>query len=374
MQQGALPHARLLSAHGGDRERRRHAAGDHRGDAAATHAPSARAASSTTTRRPRWSARSRRATSDDRVAAAVAAEHAADDRSQREHKELLRFVTCGSVDDGKSTLIGRLLYERRAPARRPARRRCGPTRKRVGTQGERARLRAARSTASPPSASRASRSTSRTATSRRRGATSSSPTRRATSSTRATWSTGASTRRLRGASSSTRATGVLTQTRRHSHVVALLGIRHVVLAVNKMDLVDYSERALRRDRGRVPRALRERDRPAGRRAASRSRRCAATTSCERSERMPWYDGPPLLEYLETRRDRRAPAPAGTLPTARAVGQPPDSSFRGFSGTDRERQRQPGRTRRRAARRHARPHRADRYVRRRARSARSPASR
>ena len=71
--------------------------------------------------------------------------------------------------------------------------------------------------------------------------------------------------------------GVLTQTRRHSYLVALLGIRHVALAVNKMDLVGYDWRALRGDRGRVPR-VRRRDRPRrrhadpGLRAARRQRR------------------------------------------------------------------------------------------------------
>ena len=46
--------------------------------------------------------------------------------------------------------------------------------------------------------------------------------------------------------------GVLTQTRRHSYLVSLLGIRHVVLAINKLDLVDYSEAGVRHDRGRLP--------------------------------------------------------------------------------------------------------------------------
>ena len=103
--------------------------------------------------------------------------------------ELVRFATAGSVDDGKSTLIGRLLFDTKsifedqlehvertssgaATATRTSR--CSPT-------------------GCAPSASRASRSTSPTATSTRRGASSSSPTPRATSSTRATWSPGAST-------------------------------------------------------------------------------------------------------------------------------------------------------------------------------------
>ena len=66
--------------------------------------------------------------------------------------------------------------------------------------------------------------------------------------------------------------GVLTQTRRHSYLVSLLGIRHVVLAVNKMDLVGYSQERLRRDRRRLPR-VRRADRPRRRHRASRCRRC-----------------------------------------------------------------------------------------------------
>jgi hypothetical protein len=105
---------------------------------------------------------------------------------QHEHKSLLRFITCGSVDDGKSTLIGRLLYESKmlfddqlaaleADSRSSAPRAARSTSR-------------CWSTAWPPSASRASPSTSPTASSAPTSASSSSPTRRATSSTRATWS------------------------------------------------------------------------------------------------------------------------------------------------------------------------------------------
>ena len=84
--------------------------------------------------------------------------------------------------------------------------------------------------------------------------------------------------------------GVLTQTRRHSYLVSLLGIRRVVLAVNKMDLVDYSQAGLRADRARLPRVRRpHRPRPTSR--AFRCRRCTATTSSRRAPTMPWYDGP-----------------------------------------------------------------------------------
>ena len=103
-----------------------------------------------------------------------------------EKKSLLRFITCGSVDDGKSTLIGRLLYESKMLFEDQLAALEADSKK-VGTRGGELDLRACCSTALPPSASRASRSTSRTASSRPTGASSSSPTRPATSSTRATW-------------------------------------------------------------------------------------------------------------------------------------------------------------------------------------------
>ena len=126
-------------------------------------------------------------------------------RTAPQPSELLRFATAGSVDDGKSTLIGRLLYDTkaifedqldagRARVRAPPRRR----------QRQRSTSRCS-PTACAPSASRASRSTSPTATSRRRGAASSSPTPPATSATRATWSPARRPPTSRS-SSSTRAT------------------------------------------------------------------------------------------------------------------------------------------------------------------------
>ena len=131
---------------------------------------------------PRWRRRSARAISDERARRSTLAAYLA----AQEKKSLLRFLTCGCVDDGKSTLIGRLLYDSEAALRGPA-----------GGAGEGL----ARSTARPattsisrcwstgwrPSASRASPSTSPTASSRPTSASSSSPTRPATSSTRATW-------------------------------------------------------------------------------------------------------------------------------------------------------------------------------------------
>ena len=104
---------------------------------------------------------------------------------RHQHKSMLRFITCGSVDDGKSTLIGRLLYdskmifEDQLDALESDSRRVGPKARRSTSRYS--------STDSPPNASRASRSTSPTAFSPPKSASSSSPTAPATSNIPATW-------------------------------------------------------------------------------------------------------------------------------------------------------------------------------------------
>ena len=98
--------------------------------------------------------------------------------------------------------------------------------------------------------------------------------------------------------------GVLTQTRRHTlSSSSLLGIRHVVLAVNKMDLVDYDAGGLRRDRGRLPR-LRRAARLRRHHWRSRCRRCRATTSSSQRQHTPWYHGPDAAGASGDRRGRR----------------------------------------------------------------------
>src|SRR5205823_2154828 len=104
----ALPHPRLLPADGRGREQRVDAAGDHPGDA-----PRADVRASGTRHRPR-----RRGVDGEEEGRGVllnVSDLISEDilayLDQHEHKSLLRFITCGSVDDGKSTLIGRLLYE-----------------------------------------------------------------------------------------------------------------------------------------------------------------------------------------------------------------------------------------------------------------------
>ncbi len=209
---------------------------------------------------------------------------------------LLRFLTCGSVDDGKSTLIGRLLYDSaqvyedqlevaERDSKRPAAARAARSTFRFW------------STASRPSASRASPSTWPIAISRRRGGNSSSPIRRAMCSTRATWRPA---RRIATSPCcwSMRGTACCTQTRRHACIVSLLGIRKVALAVNKMDLVDFDQArfdAIAEDFHEFRRAARLRadHLHPGLGAQGRQRDRA------RAPHMHWYHGPTLLGHLET---------------------------------------------------------------------------
>jgi bifunctional enzyme CysN/CysC len=124
--------------------------------------------------------------------------------------------------------------------------------------------------------------------------------------------------------------GVLRQTRRHSHLVALLGIRHVALAINKMDLVEHSEERYRE----IEAAYREFAAEIGLPDVT----CipvsalAGDNVVEPSQRMPWYDGPTLLRYLEEVEvdlDRMEAAPL-RMPV-QWVSRP-SSDFRGFAGT------------------------------------------
>src|ERR1022692_2185708 len=155
-----------------------------------------------------------------------------------QHKSLLRFITCGSVDDGKSTLIGRLLYDSKliyedqlAVVEADS--------KRIGTQGENIDF------ALLVDGLAAEREQGITidvayrffSTDRRKFIVADTPGHEQYTRNMVT---GASTADLAVILIDARK-GVLTQTRRHSYLVSLLGIRRIVLAINKMDLVGYSE-------------------------------------------------------------------------------------------------------------------------------------
>jgi bifunctional enzyme CysN/CysC len=123
--------------------------------------------------------------------------------------------------------------------------------------------------------------------------------------------------------------GLTEQTRRHAAIVHLLGIRHVVVAVNKIDLVDFSEQRFRE----VERAVKAFAKP----MAFTSMTVIPVSArhgdniVRRSQRTPWYDGPSLLTCLETI-DVRADSAGAPLRFPVQWVNRPDASFRGFAGT------------------------------------------
>ena len=155
-----------------------------------------------------------------------------------QHKNLLRFITCGSVDDGKSTLIGRLLYESKMLFEDQLAAVESDSRK-FGTQGENIDF------ALLVDGLAAEREQGITidvayrffSTDRRKFIVADTPGHEQYTRNMVT---GASTADVAILMVDARK-GILTQTRRHSYLVSLIGIRHIVVAINKMDLVDYSE-------------------------------------------------------------------------------------------------------------------------------------
>ena len=123
--------------------------------------------------------------------------------------------------------------------------------------------------------------------------------------------------------------GLLTQTHRHSYIVSLLGIRHVVLAVNKMDLVDFDEAVFAR--------IATDYRALARRLGIPEVTCIPLSALEgdnlssRSTRTPWYDGPALLEHLE-QVQVDAQEGGGSLRLPVQWVNRPHQNFRGYAGT------------------------------------------
>ncbi|HEY4972269.1 MAG TPA: GTP-binding protein, partial [Steroidobacteraceae bacterium] len=240
-------------------------------------------------------------------------------------KDLLRFITCGSVDDGKSTLIGRLLYESHTLLEDQLEALASDSR-RLGTQG------AELDFALLVDGLSAEREQGITidvayrffATERRKYIVADTPGHEQYTRNMVT---GASTADLAIILVDARK-GVLTQTRRHSYLVSLLGIRRIVLAINKMDLVDYSAQAFED----VERGYREFAQRIGLSdiVAIPLSALRGDNVIEPSERMPWYRGPTLLAHLES------------VPVLDEVGvQPfrmpvqwvnrPNQDFRGYAG-------------------------------------------
>ena len=246
--------------------------------------------------------------------------------AEQERKDLLRFITCGSVDDGKSTLIGRLLYETRQVFDDQLAMLESDSRKH-GTQGE------AVDFALLVDGLSAEREQGITidvayryfASEKRKFIVADTPGHEQYTRNMVT---GASTADLAVLLVDARK-GVLTQTRRHSYLAKLIGIRRFVLAVNKMDLVDYDPQAFD---GIVAdyRAFAERIELAHWLAIPVSG-LAGDNVARRSSAMGWYEGPSLLEHLETvPLDVEADAHKPFRMAVQGVSRP-NQDFRGFSG-------------------------------------------
>ncbi len=240
---------------------------------------------------------------------------------------LLRFITCGSVDDGKSTLIGRMLFEAGAVFEDQLDSLAKDSRK-FGTQGE------ALDFALLVDGLSAEREQGITidvayryfATPRRSFIVADTPGHEQYTRNMAT---GASTADLAVILVDARK-GLLPQTRRHSYIVSSLGVRDIVVAINKMDLVGFDEAIFRRIE-------------ADYRAATAGLNFRSVTFIPlsardgdnvvvRSGRTPWYSGPALLPVLEEAEPAaRADGQAGFLLPVQWINRP-DLDFRGFAGT------------------------------------------
>jgi len=238
-------------------------------------------------------------------------------------KDLLRFTTAGSVDDGKSTLIGRLLHDSKsvfedqlaAVKKSRINRSTGAVDFSLLTDG----LRAEREQGITIDVAYRYFETPR-----RKFIIADTPGHEQYTRNMAT---GASTANLAVILiDSTK--GVLAQTRRHTYIASLLGIPNVLVAINKMDLVDYGEEIflkLQKDFDALAKQL-----AVPHVVAIPISALAGDNVVDRGAHMPWYHGPTFLEHLETVPIRiETPSDAVRFPVQYVIR--PDASFRGFAG-------------------------------------------
>ena len=245
---------------------------------------------------------------------------------QHETKGLLRFITCGSVDDGKSTLIGRLLHDTKLLFDDQLAALAADS-KRHGTQGDDIDFALL---VDGLSAEREQGITIDVAyrffsTEKRKFIVADCPGHEQYTRNMAT---GASTADLAVVLVDARK-GLLTQTRRHSYIVSLFGIANVLLAVNKMDLVDYDQStfdAIVAEYRRLADQL-----GIGAVQAIPLSALRGDNVMRPSAAMPWYTGPTLLEALETIDIAQARRDIGFRLPVQWVCRP-DPGFRGFAGT------------------------------------------
>jgi sulfate adenylyltransferase large subunit len=244
-----------------------------------------------------------------------------------QRKDLLRFSTAGSVDDGKSTLIGRLLYDTRSVYEDQVR----------SIEGKGTTAPGQIDFALLTDGLRAEREQGITidvayryfSTARRKFIIADTPGHEQY------------TRNMATGSSTADATivlidarkGVLPQSRRHAYIASLLGVRHLIVAVNKMDLVEYSEERFRTIQADFSKLLDQIAADTGNPVKAHFLPVSALLGdnvVHRSQATPWYSGTSLIEMLESmppaRHDHAAPLRFAVQRVLR-----PDASFRGFAG-------------------------------------------
>jgi bifunctional enzyme CysN/CysC len=243
-----------------------------------------------------------------------------------QHKNLLRFITCGSVDDGKSTLIGRLLYDSKMLFEDQLSAVESDSRK-FGTQGENIDF------ALLVDGLAAEREQGITidvayrffSTDRRKFIVADTPGHEQYTRNMVT---GASTADVAILMVDARK-GILPQTRRHSYLVSLIGIRHIIVAVNKMDLIDYSEKTY----NEIVEEYSAFAKKIGVTSITFIPMSAfkGDNIASQSEAMPWYRGTTLMGYLESVEidEQRLQKQAFRMPV-QWVNRP-NLDFRGFSG-------------------------------------------
>ncbi len=245
---------------------------------------------------------------------------------QQEEKSLLRFITCGSVDDGKSTLIGRLLWDSKMIFEDQLAALEADS-KRVGTQGEKIDY------ALLLDGLQAEREQGITidvayrffSTDKRKFIVADTPGHEQYTRNMVT---GASTAQVAVILIDARK-GVLTQTRRHSYICSLVGIRHIVLAINKMDLVDYCEKcysAILKEYETFAAGLGFESITAIPISA-----LEGDNILQPSLNTDWYQGPPLMHYLESVEIADDAAAQSFRMRVQWVNRP-NLDFRGFCGT------------------------------------------
>ena len=245
---------------------------------------------------------------------------------EHENKSMLRFLTCGSVDDGKSTLIGRLLYDSKTIFEDQLSAAESESKK-YGTTGDKIDL------ALLVDGLQSEREQGITidvayrffSTDKRKYIIADTPGHEQYTRNMVT---GASTADVAVILIDARK-GILTQTRRHSYIVSLLGIEHVIVAINKMDLVDFDKEVYEKIKSDYEALAKELE--IENRYYIPMSALEGDNVVQKSDKTPWYDGKSLLELLDIMDISRDEKPENFRFPVQYVNRP-NLDFRGFCGT------------------------------------------